>query len=271
MFTTQYGPWAVIAGGSDGIGAAFAREAAVRGLNLVIVARRAGPLEDLARELRTAHPKIEVRTHSIDLGEENAIEMIKTATEKLEVGTLIYNAGAESRFGPFLDHDWALLRNRLERNFFVKAALVHHFGRLMRSRKRGGIILMGSTAGFAGSPGFTFYASSKAFTHNLAEGLWYELQADNINLLCPIVGPTRTPTMINSYGPMDGHATEPDYIAKGAFERIGNGPIWISEDIAEGVKAMIGMEPANRATLMAQRAAEFARKMHRDEIRHPQA
>jgi uncharacterized protein len=263
MFSTQYGPWAVIAGGSDGIGAAFAREAAARGLNLVVVARRPGPLEDLARELRAAHPNVEIRTHSIDLGDENAIELIKKATEKLEVGMLIYNAGAESHFGPFLDHDWTLLRSRLERNFFVKAALVHHFGRLMRSRKRGGVILMGSTAGFSGSPGFTFYASSKAFTHNLAEGLWYEFKADNIHLLCPVVGPTRTPTMINSYGPMEGHATEPEYIAKGAFERIANGPIWISEDIADGIKAMIGMAPADRATIVAQKAAEFAKRIPR--------
>jgi short-subunit dehydrogenase len=263
MFVSQYGPWTVIAGGSDGIGAAFARESAARGLNLLIIARRRGPLEELARELRTAHPKIEVRTHSIDLGEESAIELIKQATEKLEVGMLIYNAGAESCFGQFLDHDWALLRSRLERNFFVKAALVHHFGRLMRPRKRGAVILMGSTAGFAGSPGFAFYASSKAFTHNLAEGLWYEFKGDNIHVLCPIVGPTRTPTMINSYGAMEGHATEPDYIAKGAFERIANGPIWISEDIAEGVQAMIVMAPADRATLLAQKATEFAKKILR--------
>ena len=44
----RYGPWAVIAGGSDGTGAAFARDVAASGINLLLVARRQGPLDTLA-------------------------------------------------------------------------------------------------------------------------------------------------------------------------------------------------------------------------------
>jgi short-subunit dehydrogenase len=264
MFSKQqYGPWALIAGGSDGIGAAFAREVAAQGINLILIARRPGPLDELSAQLRAAHRGIEVRMMSLDLAREDSIERIKSVTADLEVGCLIYNAGAESQYGDFLDHDWELLRGRLQRNFVVKAALLHHFGRLMRVRKRGGIILMGSVAGFSGSPGFTMYASSKAFTHNLSEGLWFEFKKDNVQLLCPIVGPTNTPTMINSYGPIEGHATDPAFIAKGALQRISDGPIWVAEDIAAGVAAMSVMPPAERATMTAKLAAEFARKKER--------
>ena len=47
-FVERYGPWAVVAGASEGIGASFSRKLAERGCNLVLLARRAGPLEELA-------------------------------------------------------------------------------------------------------------------------------------------------------------------------------------------------------------------------------
>ena len=55
QFAAKYGPWALIAGASEGTGASFARQLAEKGLNLILVARREGPLEQLALELRSAH------------------------------------------------------------------------------------------------------------------------------------------------------------------------------------------------------------------------
>ena len=65
-FSDQYGPYALIAGASEGIGAAFARQLAERGVNLVLVARRAEPLEALADEIR-ASAGVDVRVAPIDL------------------------------------------------------------------------------------------------------------------------------------------------------------------------------------------------------------
>jgi short-subunit dehydrogenase len=53
MFAEQYGPWVVIAGGSEGVGASFARKLAAQGLNLVLLARKPEPLEEVARQIRT--------------------------------------------------------------------------------------------------------------------------------------------------------------------------------------------------------------------------
>src|ERR1700722_11424741 len=148
MFKDEYGPWCVIFGGSEGIGAAFARDIAARSVNVYLMARKPEPLTELAAEIRATSPSAEVRILSIDLATEDAVARIKSATAKLEVGFIIYNAGAETSYGDFLAHDWTFLHGRLMRNFVVQAKLVHHFGREMRVRKRGAVILMGSYAGF---------------------------------------------------------------------------------------------------------------------------
>ena len=63
----RYGPWALVAGASDGIGASFASALAARGLDVVLVARRQAALEQLAAEIRAAH-RVVVRTIVADLG-----------------------------------------------------------------------------------------------------------------------------------------------------------------------------------------------------------
>lgn len=62
---STYGPWAVIAGGSEGVGASFARQLADAGLNLVLIARKSGPLEQTAEQVRERG--VQVRTLSLDL------------------------------------------------------------------------------------------------------------------------------------------------------------------------------------------------------------
>src|ERR1700740_3714355 len=101
----RYGPWGVIAGGSEGIGACIAADLARTGVNVVLVARKVEPLETLAAELR-ARFDVEVRTLALDLTDEAMLARVREATDDLEVGMLVYNAGASHRTGPFLD--WPL-------------------------------------------------------------------------------------------------------------------------------------------------------------------
>jgi uncharacterized protein len=72
MDLERYGPWALIVGGSEGIGAEVAHQLAAQGFALVLVARKAGPLEELAAELRRAGA--EVRTASVDLSQNDALD-----------------------------------------------------------------------------------------------------------------------------------------------------------------------------------------------------
>lgn len=259
MFKEQYGPWALIAGGSDGIGAAFARELASRGLNVALIARNAATLDALAGEIRAAHPGIEVRTLPVDLSHEQAIDTITSAVADIDIGCFVYNVGSEPSYGDFLDKDLDFVLGRMNRNFVVKAALTHHFGQKLRARGRGGVILMGSMSGYFGNPGFALYSASKAFTRYFTEALWYELKKGGVDVLCPIVGPTDTPSMVKSYGKLE-NASDPVDVARGALDNMTNGPVWVSDDIAAQIAAMEAMTPAQRATLSAQWAEDFVLK-----------
>jgi short-subunit dehydrogenase len=178
------------------------------------------------------------------------------ATEALEVGTLVYNVGSEPKYGDFIDHDWDMLAGRLQRNFVSKARLVHHFANLMSPRGRGALVLMGSVAGFGGSPGFALYAASKAFSHALGEGLWFELAKRGIDVLTPVVGQTNTPTMVKAYGRVEG-AADPADIARQALDEVANGPMWIEDKVRDLVAARIGSEPAERVRTIGGRAARL--------------
>jgi short-subunit dehydrogenase len=105
------------------------------------------------------------------------------------------------------------------------------------------------------------YAASKAFTHFLTEGLWYELKQDNVHVLCTVVGPTETPAMVKAYGPMEGPKTDPAFIVNGTLERLEQGPIWIADDIVDQVKTLSALPPAERATEAARRAAALGEKV----------
>lgn len=256
-FAEKYGPWAVVVGGSEGIGSAFANELAHRGINVALVARTQSTLDEAAEEIRVANPGVEVRTIAVDLSTPEGPERVTWATDELEVGTLVYNVGSEPKYGDFIDHDWEMLAGRLQRNFVSKARLVHHYASRMAPRGRGALVLMGSVAGFGGSPGFALYASSKAFSHTLGEGLWVELGKRGIDVLTPVVGQTNTPTMVKAYGRVEG-AAEPADIAREALDQVTNGPIWIEGKVQQLVSDRISSDPAERVTAIGERAARLA-------------
>ncbi|MBU6269508.1 MAG: SDR family NAD(P)-dependent oxidoreductase, partial [Sphingomonadales bacterium] len=78
MDLNRYGPWALVIGGSEGVGAAFARMLAADGFKLVLVARKPGPLEELAAELRSGGA--EVRTVSANLAHADVLDVVRKAT-----------------------------------------------------------------------------------------------------------------------------------------------------------------------------------------------
>ena len=97
----KYGPWALVAGASDGVGAAFAEGLAERGVNVVLLARRQAVLDDVAAGIE-ARTGAETRTLAVDLAQPGATTTIADATKDLQVGFLVYCAGADPNFEPFL-------------------------------------------------------------------------------------------------------------------------------------------------------------------------
>ena len=189
---SAYGPWALIAGASSGLGAEFATQLAAAGLNVILLARRAEPLDELATSLRAAHG-VEVRTASIDLAAPDLLARARACTAGLEIGLLVYNA-AYSCIGPFLGQSLEDKLRILDVNCRGPLVLAHEFGGTMAARRRGGIILMSSMAGIQGAPMIATYGATKAFDRVLAEGLWEELGAHGVDVLACCAGATRTPT-----------------------------------------------------------------------------
>jgi short-subunit dehydrogenase len=222
---SQYGPWAFLAGGSEGVGASFARKLAAQGINLVIAARKPEPIAALAEELRTAHA-IEVRELPLNLVAADMLDQVKAVTSDIEVGMLIYNAGAETSLTHFLDRKSGRAELMIALNVTAPTQLSYLFGAGMRERGRGGIIIVGSNSSHTGVPGQVMYSATKAFEFNFAEGLWAELEPHGVHVLGLILGLTATPNIARMGFKIEGHeAADPDDVAQEGLDYLGMEPI----------------------------------------------
>ncbi len=190
-FSSRYGPWAIVAGASAGLGAEYAIQLAARGLNLVPVARRADLVEKLSDAL-SAEYSVQVRPLVLDLAQLDIAETIAEETADLEIGLLVYNA-AYSAIGQFLDTSLDSHLKEIETTCRSPLALAHTLGKRMVARGRGGIILMSSLSATQGSPLIANYAATKAYNLTLGEGLWYELHDQGVDVLACCAGSIDTP------------------------------------------------------------------------------
>jgi short-subunit dehydrogenase len=225
-FLDRFGPWALVAGGSQGLGAAFAEELASKGMNLLLVARRPGPLQDTASALRTRFP-VQVRTVSLDLADPGFLAALTRETDGLEVGLLVCDA-AHAHTGPFFDAPLPEYLRILDTNCRAPLSLIHHYGGLMAGRGRGGIMVMSSLSAFWGSPYVSVYAATKAFLLNLSEALWKELGPRGVSVTVCTAGPVLTPNYLASTPLGTGPAAlemKPGDVARLALAGLGRTPL----------------------------------------------
>lgn len=221
-FKDKYGPWALIAGASEGIGAAFSEALAQRGLNLILIARRGNLLSELALGLRSRH-EIEVVEHALDLGDMSSVRNLVASTNQ-DIGLLVYNA-AYSPIGYFKDVPYADLENIISVNIQTPLFLIRALTESMLERGKGGIILMSSLSGIQGSPKIATYAASKSFNTVLAEGLWHELKDLNIEILACVAGAVRTPGYMTSANEKDAPGTlDPHEVVEQTLGALGSSP-----------------------------------------------
>ena len=224
MDSNKYGPWALIVGGSEGVGAAFARKLGAQGLKLILVARKPEPLEHLAVELRQRGT--EVRILSADLSKTGVLDQVRAVTDDVEVGLLVYNAGANNTRGNFVDLPAEVTDSVIAINVLGQVNFARHYGALMCQRRRGGMILTGSLGGYLGSPTLAAYTASKSFSRIFTEALWAECSAFNVDVLHLNIGYTATPAMAR-LGMDISVAEPPENVAQQGLDNISNGPIWI--------------------------------------------
>ena len=187
----SYGPWAVVTGASSGIGEAFANQLAASGLNLMLAARSGDKLEALGATLSAKHG-ISYRVVAVDLSLPEAAAALIEATEGLDVGFLVSNAG-KGVPGRFLDQDIADLRRRMILNAGSHLELIHAFGRRFAARGRGGMVLVSALGAAHGIPNMAQDSSAKGYLLHLGETLHHELARDGVAVLVVMPGNVDTP------------------------------------------------------------------------------
>ena len=225
LFAEKYGPVALIAGGSEGVGASYARLLAGRGCDLVLVARNAARLEVTRATLARDFPERSIDTIAADLSDPGTPEELAARLENREIGLLIYNAGSNWRNADFLDNTLDYARTMTALNATAPMALSHHFGGLMRERGRGGIILISSLAYLVGGPKIAAYSAAKAFATTLAEALWFELKPYGVDVLAHALGSVDTPFIQRTFPEAFGRGEQPDAIALEGLSALGSGPV----------------------------------------------
>ena len=227
-FLDTYGPVALVTGASSGIGRSFAEQLAKMGMNLVLVARRAQLLDELASQLGKKHA-VEVKVCQFDLAGAGAAEKIMDATASLDIGLLISNAGLSMK-GAHAANDPKTMTAMLMVNCNTPMLLAHGFIPRLRKRGRGGMLFTSSVEGLMGCPFSSAYSASKALVKSLGEGLWGELTPEGIDVLTICPGATDTEALARSG--VDRTTLQdvrsPDEVAKLALENMTNGPVLIT-------------------------------------------
>ncbi len=243
-FVRTYGPAALILGGSEGIGRAFAHELAGRGLDLVLVARNRGALEETAAQLRKDHG-IAVSVVVQDL---TAVDLPAFATQLLashDAGLIVCNAGATHGVGRFIDGPLPKALGLLQLNCTAPVVFAHT-GLARRQSRGGGLIVVSSMSGLVGSGLIATYAAAKAFEITLCEGLHFELKPQGLDVLCAVAGLTDTPAMRRSGLSFEAAAAAgytamlPQEVARGALEHLGRQAVWyaVGEQVAMTLRQM---------------------------------
>ncbi len=190
-YKARYGQWAMVIGGSFGLGEALARELARRGMNVAITARGQEKLDAAAQRLR-ADFGVEVRTVAANLSDPGILQLLLAGMAGTPVDFLIYNAASE-HIGEFIAQDLERHLANIHVNCIVPTVLLHHFAREMAGRGRGGIVLCSSLGAAQGMYSLSTYGASKAYENLLAQSLWYELKRKGVDATSFMIGSTYTP------------------------------------------------------------------------------
>lgn len=270
----HYGPWALVCGASEGLGAAFASQLAQAGFHLVLVARRAGPLEAYADSLRQAVPaehRTQVVTVALDLSTADAPQVLldTLSSQGTDIGLLVYNA-ALSVSGDFIDVPLATHQAAMQVNVLTPMALVHSLGGDMARRGCGGIVLMSSLSGTAGTAALATYASTKAFNNAFGEALWDELRTRGVDVVVSVAGSiatpgyeARTPAKLPAMAPKP---LQPAAVAEDALAALGKRPrtipgfgnrvaLFMMNHFMSRKQAVVTMGKAGRAVHLATQPA----------------
>ncbi len=185
-------PLALVTGGCSGIGRALADRLAARGHDLLLVSERPDRMAEAAEALRRAHG-VSVHTVHLDLARPGAaLELHRRVGEMgLAPEVLVSNAGF-LLFGEVADTPLDRADALLQLHVVTPSLLCTLFGRDLRRRRRGRILLVSSISAWRDFPGIAYYGSSKKYLRGFARALRSELHVHGVSVTCLSPGPTDT-------------------------------------------------------------------------------
>ncbi|MEP6844816.1 MAG: SDR family NAD(P)-dependent oxidoreductase [Panacibacter sp.] len=226
----KYGKLALVAGASEGMGAAFASHLAAKRMDLVLVARRQEPLEKFADELRNKF-NVAVTCICCNLADAHATQYLQEQLHDKEINLLVYNA-ALSHIGAFEERSVEENNQMVQANMITPMNMFQVFGEAMIKKGKGALIMMASLAGFQGSGFLSVYAATKAFDRVLAESLWYEWKKKGVDVIACCAGATATPNFIKTkpekksfFAPK---VQTPEAVVNECFQQLGKTPSFVS-------------------------------------------
>ncbi|MBK0089475.1 SDR family oxidoreductase [Erwinia sp. S59] len=182
---------ALITGASSGIGATYAKQLAARGSNLILVARDASRLNQLAQSLREAHG-VDVRVLAADLTQtDDLANVARELRDNHDITMLVNNAGMVVE-GEFTDADIQPIQTMLSLNIIALTELAHSAAQAFRARGQGTIVNIASVVALVHEVMNGAYNASKAYVLSLTRNMDRELAGSGVVLQAVLPGFTRT-------------------------------------------------------------------------------
>jgi len=186
----KYGDWAIVTGGSSGIGKALVRQLCSEGINCIVAAKDDDLLQHTIAEFTKKYP-VEVIGCACDLSSANFIEKISECASGKNIGILV-NCASSGALGPFLDIPLERYIKCLKTAIDAYVVLTYKFLKGMQDSGKGAIIFVSSVNAYSPVAYSNVYTAAKAFELYFGEALWKELRNTDIDVLTICPSSTRT-------------------------------------------------------------------------------
>jgi len=221
----KYGKWAIVTGCTDGIGKAITEEFAVKGINIVLISRSQGKLDEQARSLEATY-KIQTKTVAVDFSQPSTtiFEPVKAAIQDLDVGILVNNVGGSYDHADYyLNLSKEKIESLIRLNIYSVTEMTYLVLPGMVARKRGAIINVGSVSSLVSEPLYAVYTGTKAFINNFSVALHYEYKSQGVHIQCQL--PAFVTTKLSKLRSTSFFIVTPLCYAKAFVSKIGYEPI----------------------------------------------
>lgn len=227
-FKEKYGAWALVTGGSSGIGQGLATVLAQHGIHTVIVSNQQQELQATSEILEQQYG-VKCIPCYLDLADPDFLQKITTITDQLEIG-MVFNNASYGKVGSFLSHDITAYHTMIDVNVKAYLTITHHFLQKMVAANRGAMVYTSSINAFSPIANSAVYTATKAFELYVNTALWQEMKGSDLDFMTIMPGPTRTGFQAKAGTKEAGWIKDPFELAEEALLELGKALIFIPDN-----------------------------------------